>query len=66
MSRIAKAPITIPSGVDIKIDGGVVSAKGPKGELSFDLSPGIELVENGGTLNVQLKETKKKASHFFS
>ncbi len=34
MSRIGKKPITIPAGVDIKIDGGVVKVKGPKGELS--------------------------------
>ncbi|MDD7465369.1 MAG: 50S ribosomal protein L6 [Actinomycetaceae bacterium] len=34
MSRIGKLPITIPAGVDVKIDGDVVTVKGPKGELS--------------------------------
>lgn len=34
MSRIGKAPITIPSGVDVKVDGQTVTVKGPKGELS--------------------------------
>ena len=62
MSRIAKAPITVPSGVDIKIDRDKVTAKGPKGELSFPLSPGIELVEEEGTLKVQVIETKEKVS----
>ena len=31
MSRIGKAPITVPSGVDIKVDGQTVNVKGPKG-----------------------------------
>ena len=34
MSRIGKLPITVPSGVDITIDGRTVTAKGPKGTLS--------------------------------
>ena len=62
MSRIAKAPITVPAGVDINIDTGTVTAKGPKGELSFSLSPGIEVVNNDGTLNVQLVDNGKKVT----
>lgn len=34
MSRIGKMPITIPAGVTVKLDGNVVSVKGPKGELT--------------------------------
>ena len=34
MSRIGKAPITVPSGVDVTIAGGTVTVKGPKGTLS--------------------------------
>ena len=34
MSRIGNNPISIPGGVEIKFDNGVVSVKGPKGELS--------------------------------
>lgn len=34
MSRIGRMPITIPAGVTVKVDGNVVSVKGPKGELS--------------------------------
>ena len=33
MSRIGKAPITIPSGVEVKFDKSAVTVKGPKGEL---------------------------------
>ena len=35
MSRIAKQPIDIPEGVDININNGFISIKGPKGEQSF-------------------------------
>jgi large subunit ribosomal protein L6 len=62
MSRIAKAPITVPSGVEVKIDNSAVSAKGPKGELSFPLFPGIEVVKSDGTLNVKLTETDGSAT----
>ena len=33
MSRIGKQPVTVPAGVDVKIDGHIVTVKGPKGEL---------------------------------
>ena len=35
MSRIGKQPVPVPDGVTVSVDGGRVSAKGPKGELSF-------------------------------
>ena len=35
MSRIGKKPVSIPSGVEVKISGNVVSVKGPKGTLEF-------------------------------
>ena len=35
MSRIGKNPITVPDGVDIKLQGKLVSVKGPKGELHW-------------------------------
>ena len=36
MSRIGKKPISIPSGVEVKIEGNNFKAKGPLGELSLD------------------------------
>src|SRR5438128_2509830 len=42
MSRIGKQPVVIPSGVQVKIEGGVVSAKGPKGELAESLHPYVK------------------------
>jgi large subunit ribosomal protein L6 len=43
MSRIAKAPIVLPSGVDVKISGGQVNVKGPKGNLALRLHPNVRL-----------------------
>ena len=50
MSRIGRAPITIPSGVEVKIDGSVVSVKGPKGQLSQDIGKSIKCEMNDGKL----------------
>ncbi|RFC55440.1 50S ribosomal protein L6 [Brumimicrobium aurantiacum] len=48
MSRIGKSPISIPSGVEIKMDGQIVTAKGPKGEISQELDPSISVeIEDG-------------------
>ena len=52
MSRIGKAPITIPSGVDVKVDGQTVTVKGPKGELTQDLPAPITATVDGDTLTV--------------
>ncbi|MDC1068069.1 50S ribosomal protein L6 [Candidatus Kapabacteria bacterium] len=63
MSRIGKAPITVPSGVKLKIDGNTVSAKGPKGELSYSLPNGISFEQDGDVLNVlRASEDKKTKS----
>lgn len=45
MSRIGQAPIAIPSGVDIKIDGRVITVKGPKGELTRTLPATIAVAQ---------------------
>lgn len=49
MSRIGKAPITIPAGVEVKVSAGnVVTVKGPKGELTQQLDHDIKVeIENG-------------------
>ncbi|AVZ40052.1 MULTISPECIES: 50S ribosomal protein L6 [unclassified Dietzia] len=52
MSRIGKAPITVPSGVDIKVDGQTITVKGPKGELTQDLPAPITVTVEEGTLTV--------------
>lgn len=52
MSRIGKAPINVPSGVDIKVDGQNITVKGPKGELSQDLPGDISVTIEDGVLTV--------------
>lgn len=42
MSRIGKQPVVIPQGVQLKLDGNVVTAKGPKGELQESLHPYVK------------------------
>ena len=49
MSRIAKAPITVPTGVEIDIKGEEVKVKGPKGNLALKLHPGVSLKEDDGS-----------------
>jgi len=48
MSRVAKNPIKLPSGVDLNISGSQLNVKGPKGILSVVLYPGISFDENDG------------------
>lgn len=51
MSRIGKAPIAIPAGVTVQVNNHVVTVKGPKGELSQEVNPDIEVkVEDGHVL----------------
>ncbi|REE03836.1 50S ribosomal protein L6 [Citricoccus muralis] len=52
MSRIGRLPITVPSGVEIKIDGSNVAVKGPKGELSHAVASPIEIAFEEGTITV--------------
>ncbi|WP_333619663.1 50S ribosomal protein L6 [Dietzia sp.] len=51
MSRIGKAPIAIPAGVDVKVDGPSITVKGPKGELSREVPAAIKVsVEDNNTV----------------
>lgn len=52
MSRIAKAPVELPKGVEFKQEGNVVTLKGGKGELSMELNSEVELTQEDGGLKV--------------
>ncbi|MFT4471103.1 50S ribosomal protein L6 [Arthrobacter sulfonylureivorans] len=52
MSRIGRLPITVPAGVEVKVDGNVVSVKGAKGELSHTLASPITVSLDENTLTV--------------
>src|SRR6476646_7471241 len=52
MSRIGKKPITVPSGVDVTIDGQHVAVKGPRGLLQLDVAGNIAISREGDELVV--------------
>jgi large subunit ribosomal protein L6 len=52
MSRIGRLPIAVPGGVDVDIDGGTVTVKGPKGTLTHAVAAPIEVTREGETLTV--------------
>ena len=60
MSRIGKMPITIPAGVDVKIDGSTVTVKGPKGELSRQFHPNIAIEQEGAVINIKRPNDDKQ------
>lgn len=53
MSRIAKAPVELPSGVEFSQEGSVVTLKGGKGSLSLELNTEVELTLEDNALKVQ-------------
>jgi large subunit ribosomal protein L6 len=61
MSRIGKEPVEIPSGVDVKIDGSQVTAKGKLGEQSISVTDDVELSQEGNTVTVKPANAGKRA-----
>ncbi|MDQ3957883.1 MAG: 50S ribosomal protein L6 [Actinomycetota bacterium] len=52
MSRIGQAPITVPPGVDVTLDGHAIRVKGPKGQLDRSLPKEITIEQSDGELRV--------------
>lgn len=65
MSRIGNKPITVPDGVEVKIDGQKITVKGPKGSLEREVHRNISLELDGNILKVMRKndEPKNKSLH---
>lgn len=65
MSRIGRAPITVPAGVTVKINGNVVEAKGAKGTLVKEFHPDMKIALEGDIINVTRPSEQKmhKALH---
>ena len=65
MSRIGKAPITVPSGVTVTLGEGTITVKGPKGELSRTLPKGMTVTQENGVVTVTRPsdEQQHKALH---
>ena len=60
MSRIGRKPIAVPAGVEVKIDGSVVTVKGPKGELSNTFKPSMAITMEGNEIIVTRPSDNKE------
>ena len=59
MSRIGKAPIPVPSGVDVTLDGGRVAVKGPQGQLERTIPAPITIRQDEGALLVERPDDER-------
>ncbi len=60
MSRIGKLPIPIPEKVDVKVNGNVISVKGPKGEMSWDFVSDMNVSVKEGNILVERPSDLKR------
>ncbi|MDD4692147.1 MULTISPECIES: 50S ribosomal protein L6 [Eubacterium] len=58
MSRVGNAPVAIPAGVEVKLDGHIITVKGPKGELTRALHPDM-IIEVGDQVVVKRPSESK-------
>ena len=65
MSRIGKKPVSIPDGVTANLDGQTVTAKGPKGELSFVVNEQVLVKMEDGMISVDPANQSKQARSFW-
>src|SRR5690625_7512919 len=65
MSRIGLKLIDIPEGVEVKVDGSTVSVKGPKGELSQELTDtmGVNIEDNVITIERKSEDKESRSLH---
>jgi len=64
MSRIGKKPISLPAGVEVKVDGNQVTVKGPKGTLTQKIPRGISVVQEGKEVWVMRASDSKEHRAF--
>lgn len=62
MSRVANAPITIPSGVDVKLDGSDMTVKGNGGQLSHSIHKDVEIEVADNLIQIKWDNSVKKAN----
>ena len=56
MSRIAKMPISVPSGLEVSLGSGEIRVKGPKGELAMRLHPVVEIAHEDGEVTCKARD----------
>lgn len=60
MSRVGRLPVTIPAGVEVKLEKNLVEVKGPKGKITKEMHPDIELSIEGDKLFVKRPSDEKQ------
>lgn len=60
MSRIGIKPITIPAGVEITAEDGIVKVKGPKGELSTEINSKMKVVIEEGAVRIERPDDERE------
>ena len=66
MSRIAKQPVEIPSGVEINIKNNLISFKGPKGEMSMDVHSSVDINKEDKIINIEVKDNNSTKYPLFN
>ena len=61
MSRIGRVPVPVPTGVEVNINGAVVTVKGPKGTLSHTVVTPITVEKNDGVLSVTRPDDERES-----
>ncbi len=61
MSRVGKIPVEVPSGVDVAINGRVVTAKGSRGQLAFEAAGDVTVALEDGKIVVRPVDDSKRA-----
>ncbi|WP_440997150.1 50S ribosomal protein L6 [Arhodomonas sp. SL1] len=61
MSRVAKSPIQVPSGVEVTLQGQSVTVKGPKGELHHEVHDWVGVEHSDGVLQCEPRKTRQEA-----
>jgi large subunit ribosomal protein L6 len=64
MSRKGKAPIALPKGVDIQVNGKAIVVKGPKGTLQGELVSGVKVSIENGEILVAVEDTTRDSRRF--
>lgn len=64
MSKIGKLPVTIPAGVTVTVSNGVVTVKGPKGELKQEIGSNVKVEVKDGNVDVTQVGNSKQANAF--
>jgi len=59
MSRIGRKPVNIPAGVTVNVDNGVITVKGPKGELTQKIHPNMDVKVDGAVVTVTRPDDNK-------